>query len=463
MELTDAINILIQQMQAEEEIIGINVRFEAFLFDGAAALTKALAEKFGWLHLKPTQSFFGTQPPQMIGVYVSPTEMIQVPWGRMEVPGIEGYLETGMAKTNDGRYLFTLRGQVKRKYQQQVDEIVALTRLYLLKESIYKGKAIRLRFRDDAGESLEMPEPKFMDVSQVKAEELIFSRSVNGAIQASLFTPIERVEECRAMGIPLKRGVLLAGDYGVGKTLAAHVAASKAQANGWTFVYCETSPELADVVRFAQQYSPAVVFCEDIDRVVSGRRDLDMDDILSIVDGIESKSNELMIVLTTNEVEKIHQSMLRPGRLDAVINVTAPDAEAAGLLVKLYARGHLAPDTDLEEVGRKLQGQIPAVIRECVERAKLHALALAPRGPIFYEGDSVLSNHKDIQISTQALVEAADEMEFALDLLKPQKVDTRSSREKAAEIIVKGLREGMPTDNHGTRITHALAEPALGS
>lgn len=450
-----AMAILQRQMEYDEQGMALNIRFDAFLLDGAYALQKALAKKFGWVGMKPTPGFFGDEPPHMIGVSIGPDKTIQVPWGQMRVAALEGYLQTQFEKTNDGRLCFVLGGVVKRKHQKQIDELVSLIKEFLQSDSLYKGKAIRLRFRDQtSGKPLDMPEPRFLDLSEVREGELIFSENVDRAINASLFTPIERAEECRRLGIPLKRGVLLAGPYGVGKTLAAYVAAAKAQRSGWTFVYCETAPELADVVRFAQQYAPAVVFCEDIDRVVSGSRDVSMDNILSIVDGIESKDSELMIVLTTNDVDEINQAMLRPGRLDSIINVSPPDPQAVIRLIGLYARGLLVDGEDYRKVGEHLAGQIPAVIRECVERSKLHALRLTEPGG-------------SIKLSPEALLGAAMEMEFALELLKPKTEDERSERVKAAEITANALKEVSTRrmgdgdsgngDRHGQRILSEVA------
>lgn len=448
--MTDAqaVEVLQRRMVYNDQVVALHIRFDCFLFDGAYALQKALAKKHGWAGMQSEiiESMFGRmeRPPTLLGVATGPHTEVQVPWGQMQVPGIDGYLETSFERSNDGRLCFVLGGKIKRKHQEQVDKLVVEIKLILDTESIYKGKAIRLRFHDQAtGNPLPMPDPRFLDLSEVRESELIFSENVDRAISASLFTPIERAEECRALGIPLKRGILLAGPFGVGKTLAAYVAAAKAQRSGWTFVYCETAPELSDVVRFAQQYAPAVVFCEDIDRVVSGERDVNMDQVLSIVDGIESKDTELMIVLTTNDVDKINQAMMRPGRLDSVINVSPPDAEAAIRLIKLYARGLLDENADFTAVGKKLEGQIPAVIRECVERSKLHALRMA------YPGQAIL-------LDADALLAAADEMEFALKLLQPKKPDERSKREKAAAVLADAIKSTPSTTNHGARITEAV-------
>ena len=109
-----------------------------------------------------------------------------------------------------------------------------------------------------------------------------------------------------------------------------------------------------------------------------------------------------MVILTTNAVENINKAMLRPGRLDAVINFERPDAYTAERLIRYYG-GELVPQhEDLQAVGVALAGQIPAVIRECVERAKLSAIKLY--------GSAGL-------IDAAALLDAAEGMQWQLALL----------------------------------------------
>jgi SpoVK/Ycf46/Vps4 family AAA+-type ATPase len=154
------------------------------------------------------------------------------------------------------------------------------------------------------------------------------------------------------------------------------VTAKKCVQSGWTFIYLDRVGALDEALRFARLYMPAVIFAEDIDRAVSGdERTVELDDVLNSIDGIEAKNSEIMVVLTTNHVEKINRAMLRPGRLDAVISVTPPDAEAAEKLIRLYARDLLPNEVDVSSAAKTLAGSIPAVIREVVERSKLYAIS----------------------------------------------------------------------------------------
>ena len=435
MALGVAAKALLDKEKAEEEYIQMHESVNAFIWDGALALMKAMEELFGYAKAETFEvgSFFMKQTikPKMISIETGVDKSELVPWGRFSLPGVEGWIETGYTE-KDGRIIFQLNAEVKRKFEPVIRELVELTQKLANEQSIYRGKAIRISFRDKNGNRNNMIQPSFIDLSKVKEDEVIFSDEVERAISTNLYTPIEKVEGCRNYGIPLKRGILLSGPYGTGKTLVAYTTASKCNKHGWTFLYVTHADELAEIVRFAHQYQPAVIFCEDIDRVMAGERSVEIDDILNIIDGIESKNTELMVVLTTNHVEKINKAMLRPGRLDAVINVLPPDARAVEKLLRLYGRGLICPHLELTRIGEMLKGKIPAVIRECIERSKLSALKTSHNGT-------------DLAISEDALIDAATGMKNQMDLLdvkiKENLPDGAELGMKLVEIIKKTSEE----------------------
>ena len=399
MTFDDAILALQRKKEHDEKVVDIIEEVDAFVWDGALALQKAIVKQFGWADPQATPGFFGSTPPKMIQVETGVNESTLVAWGRFTLPGIEGYLNTGYTKKNN-RFIFQFTASVKRKYEDTIRALAEEARNIVKTDSIYKGKAIRIKF---SGED-EMPRPIFIDASKVDENDIVFSEIVETSIRANITTPIINAAACRKFKIPLKRGILLSGKYGTGKTLVANKTAKDCVNNGWTFLMCDSAEEIRDMVEFAHHYQPAVIFCEDIDRVLEGDRTIEMDEILNIIDGIESKNTELMVVLTTNNVEKIHPAMLRPGRLDAVINVLPPDAKAVERLIHIYGRGLVNPKEDLHSAGILLNGKIPAIIRECVERAKLFAIDTS-------KGES-------FTISCDNLCKSAMSMEHQLELLE---------------------------------------------
>lgn len=404
----DAISTLMAKQKEEEQITGFGETFDAFIWDGCYALANALDKKFGWFEqMKTPGSFFEPEePPRLFSVASGPSETIQVPWGRFSVPGMakgDGFMETGYYRNQSDMICFQLGAQIRRKHSDLFKELCKEIHAQLSTASLYKGKAITIKFRDEGGDPIDKPEPAFPRIAGVGTNRLVFSCHIEAALNANLYTPLLKTDLVRRAGIPLKRGVLLAGPYGTGKTLIATHTAELATKNGWTFLFCQSAADFPDCVRFAQKYQPAVVFCEDIDRVTDGDRDEQMDEILNVIDGVDSKSSEIMLVLTTNEVENIHPGMLRPGRLDAVIAVERPDAEAVQRLIRLYGGALLDEAEDLSEAGTLLAGSTPAVIREVVERAKLTSLAG--------------QDSSEIHLTEGALVLAARTMRVQLELL----------------------------------------------
>ena len=421
----------LQRLQAsEEEQIAVNEIIDAFPFDGAIAMMKALKQVYGWASPIPPQSFFEA-PPTLMSVDISPTERTQIIWGRFQIPGIEGNLQTGV-NVRAGRPVFTIKGNVRKKHVPAVAEIAELTRQLVAEESIYRGKAVKIPV-DDAG-ALNLEEaPSFVDVSQANRDELIFSASLLEQVETNLFTPIIYADICRKNKIPLKRGVLMEGPYGTGKTLCAYVTAQIAEENGWTFIMIDRVTALKAALNFGVLYQPCVIFCEDIDRETTGERTPELDDILNTIDGISSKGKEIMVVLTSNDAGKINRAMMRPGRLDAILSIQAPDAEAAEKLMRLYGRNLIDENESLAEAAKELDGQIPAVIREVVERAKLYAISRN-------SGDIIRLRDGD-------LMRAAQGMKHHLELLRGSTPDATTDEHKLGAAFIALMQKSIGQTN----------------
>ena len=351
--------------------------------DAIWALYRSLVETYGFTKVADfvVQTFFGERrtPPTMLTVDIGPgrEDKVQVPWGPMAVSGVSAELIPRITSHENAPALM-VTAELKNSEREQVQRVFDAAERLLEASSIYKGKAIEVDLDDDP-ESVEDGMPKFMDVT-IADGSLVLPRAVEDQIATALWTPVERTALCRAWKIPLRRSVLLSGSYGVGKTLAAKVTARKAVENGWTFIYLKNLEHLDRALYFARKYQPAIVFAEDINRVMGGERDAEMDAMLNVIDGVDRKTDEVITVFTTNDIDEIHPAMLRPGRMDTIVEVTPPDAEAVERLVRLYGRGMIPADENLGSVGELLAGQIPAIIGEAVERSKLAAIRDAQPG-----------------------------------------------------------------------------------
>jgi transitional endoplasmic reticulum ATPase len=364
MSYDEGIQWLKRRKENDEQLVAVNGTINGFAADGLAAFHRVLSRLYGWTQAVPEQSFFGERPPQMVTLDLDAEgKKLTLPFGQIQIPGIEGNIHLNLNRGGT----FSINAQVKGKHLDAINTIIELTKESAAKESLYKGQAVKTALNGATA-------PLFINLKQVNKEDLILPLDVEAAVTTSLFTPISKAENCRKWGIPLKRGILLSGKFGTGKSFTAMVTALLAKKHGWTFIYLQDIEQLATAVEMARHYAPAVLFAEDLDRVVNGERDIDMDNILNTLDGIDGKGTEVIAVFTTNDVNAINPAMLRPGRLDAVIDVKAPDAEAAMRLLKNYSRGLADADCNFAESANLVAGMVPAAIREVVERAKLAAI-----------------------------------------------------------------------------------------
>lgn len=377
MPLRVAAAALLRKAKDEEEEMDVHEIIDAYPLDAIVALNRAMHSIYGWTSVRATPTFFGPRKPTIFTVKTGPNpdDFEQVPVGQFNLPNVENpvYIHMENGRDNDLRRPHAiLYGTVKKRERGTLQEIAALAREYLKSHSIYRGKAFRMQTND--GQLAVERAPEFFPISHIKPDELILNDEEFHQINSSLWTPIQHTSECVEHDIPLRRGVLLEGTYGTGKSLTAAVTSRLCVENGWTFILVDDVRALANVLEFAQRYQPAVVFAEDVDRVVSVR-DQRGNDILNTIDGVLSKDAKVITVLTTNHVEKLEKAMLRPGRLDAVISIRPPQESAVMRLIHMYARDLLAHDEDLSEVAVLLKDNIPAVIREVVERSKLSMIA----------------------------------------------------------------------------------------
>lgn len=423
MDYDDAIDTIGRVRDQENQTYDVNELIKGAPWDTLVAVYRSMQSIYGVVLAQSQKTFFGEIKPDFITVSTGPgaLDKVQVPMGQMSLPGVEAPISVQMRR--EGTVIY---GTVRRRDRARLVEIANKAREIIRTDSVYKGKAIRLNVDSDG--DLELSEqPEFLNLAGVKESDIIHTRETGGLISTNVFAPLKHTQACRTNNIPLKRGILLEGKYGTGKSLTARVTAKIGVDNGWTFIMLNRSQGLKAAIEFAREYQPCVIFAEDIDRAAD-RSDENVNDLVNLLDGMISKTMEMMVVLTTNHIENIDRSLLRPGRFDAVISIDAPDAETAERIIRAYASGLLSENEDLTKVGEVTSGMIPASIREVVERAKL----------------SMLTEGRDV-ITADDLYFSAVGMQRHMALLNPP-TDKKSSADMFAEGLVGVIGDSIYAD-----------------
>lgn len=198
----------------------------------------------------------------------------------------------------------------------------------------------------------------------------IFSTNLQDCMEYSIYAPIRYHSKTPIGGF--RRGVLLAGTYGTGKSLTAAHTAYLATEAGLTFVYVSDPKNFSKASRMLSSLGKVVLFCEDVDRVFEDERDDEVDSMLNSMDGVDSKNEDVLHIFTTNNLDIIERAFLRPGRIDSIVEMELPNEEATRAILNRYL--------GMESEGMISQFQAltplrytPAVLREICIRAKLAA------------------------------------------------------------------------------------------
>ncbi|WP_254544318.1 AAA family ATPase [Halomarina pelagica] len=183
-------------------------------------------------------------------------------------------------------------------------------------------------------------------------------------------------------------GILLYGPPGTGKTLLARAIAGE---SGVNFIHV-AGPELIDkyvgesekaireVFERARQTAPTIVFFDEID-ALAGRRgeshevtERVVSQLLTELDGLAANPN-LVVLAATNRYEALDPALLRPGRLEAHVEVPLPDEGARRAILAVHTDGKpLAEDVDLDELAADTVGYSGAELEALVRQASLLAI-----------------------------------------------------------------------------------------
>ncbi|SKR94597.1 cell division protease ftsH-like protein [Mycobacteroides abscessus subsp. bolletii] len=385
---------ILERMQEEAESVQQTSRTYPFRpFDGAVAASRVMKRMFGITIGAPSAGglFSPPEPPETRTVQISATESLEVPWGNVYLPSVDNrtLVTVGGTRDRDNGIVTHVTVITAKKNAKIAREFLDAIGEELKTNSIYRGKAI-----------VGTEEPEFLDLSTIKPSEIVFSDEVMSTLEGTLWSVIRHRKALKSEGVRIKRALLLEGPYGTGKTSAGQLTALEAVQNGWTFIAARPGDDINDVLRTAKLYQPAVVFIEDVDNQTSTSDVDQVSKLLETFDGVTSKGSEVALLMTTNHFERIHKGMLRPGRIDAVVEVAALDRNGVERLIKaVVTPERLAKDVDYDKVYEAMTIQLgegvvigfyPAFVREALERAKTFAIGRLEGGTNYKLGTTDL-------------------------------------------------------------------------
>jgi cell division protease FtsH len=239
-----------------------------------------------------------------------------------------------------GARLYELAGIPFAAVQFSVDYNTDDAGLYFLAvsrkhyRSLYRLALRSMRDNEPAGEPPILPEEQARN---------LWKNSIG-------FLENDNLERIRKYGGRARRGILLTGPPGNGKTMACRWIWEECRRRNWEYRIITPNnyqgarhscdPETAIRHLFSVQRR-GVIFFDDMDLAIRDRETVneteDQAVFLTALDGIAIKEGVVYIFTTNCPLKLIDRAFKRPGRIDLTLDFQAPDAD---LRLRLFSRWH---------------------------------------------------------------------------------------------------------------------------
>jgi ATP-dependent 26S proteasome regulatory subunit len=267
--------------------------------------------------------------------------------------------------------------QVVADHADVAARIAAEIRELAVVHNVYRGQVVSFG-RSMFGERETVL--RFHTRPSLTVEELILPSDTLAMISRQVVAVAEHREQLLAAGQHLKRGLLLYGPPGVGKTHTVRYLVSQLTDTTIVQLTGDSLRLIGVACSVARTLQPAMIVVEDVDLIAEdrgmhpGHHPL-LFQLLNEMDGL-AEDADVVFLLTTNRADVLEPALAaRPGRVDQAVELELPDMDARRRLFELY-RGDLRVDrTRLGPLLERTAGVTASFLKELLRRAAVIAAA----------------------------------------------------------------------------------------
>lgn len=223
-----------------------------------------------------------------------------------------------------------------------------------------------------------------VDLGEVQAVDLHDLKGLDDvldSLEANVILPLENTDIAEELGLKAKRGVLLAGPPGTGKTTIGRALAHRLKSKFFLIdgTVVSGSPQFFQRIHYifeaAKQNAPAIIFIDDSDVMFESGQDTGFYRyLLTMLDGLESTSaGRICLMMTAMDVGSIPPALVRSGRIELWLQTTFPDAAARTAILRDRCADmpKAIGDVDIAALTAASEGLSGADLKRVVEDGKL--------------------------------------------------------------------------------------------